>query len=142
MLHFLNNVKNRATRVVKEKRAPCVKRYGQGDNPHEGPFLCRRHGTRVAHILPHIRAFIDARDNHIRFFRQQDPEREQHGIGGSAVRREYMIAELLDAEWLVKGNCMAYTRPFRIGGNNPYVGHRRKGFFQRQQPLGIYAIVI
>jgi len=42
----------------------------------------------------------------------------------------------------VEGNCMAYTRPLRIGRHNPYVGDRRKGLSQRVQPLGIYAIVI
>ena len=81
----------------------------------KAPFLSRCNRAGVAHVLAHVRPFIDTGDHEIRLSRQQDPDPEKYRIRGGAIRGENAIAEVFDAQGLVEGDRVAHARPLLSG---------------------------
>ncbi|MOA34899.1 hypothetical protein D3C78_1563120 [compost metagenome] len=68
-------------------------RKGKGGTRQEATFECRRHGTRVQHVVPQVGAQVDAGHHHVRLTFQQAVEAQVHAIGRRTVDADKAIGQ-------------------------------------------------
>ena len=93
-------------------------------------------------IVSQVGPLVDAGYDKGRLFRQNFIDGYSHTISRCATDAVDMITELFDSQRFVHGERMAYGAAFPVGRNHISVADFLHGFKERNQTLGMYAVII